>query len=84
MRHHIYNGRNPVAGRNGREEKRCDICQKNSEFKAEIQRHFLKKFRRVPKFSNLMKVKIRTVFPMENQYFCKTLSYSYLQTGGPL
>ena len=75
--------RSPVAGRNGREENRCGVCQKNSEFKAEIQRHFLKKFHRGSKFSNLMKVKIRAVFSMENRHFLQIAVIQSLTNGRP-
>lgn len=62
----------------------CAVYQKNSEFKCEIQGHFIKFFRRAPKFSNLVKVKIRRFFRLKNHRFCKTLSHCDLQTDGPL
>ena len=45
-------------------------CQINSEFKAEIRRHFPKFSRLAPEFSNLAKVKIAQFFRQKNTRFC--------------
>ena len=61
----------------------CAVCQKNSEFKCEIQGHFIKFSRRAPKFSNLAKVKIRRFFSVGKSLFLQSAVTLRLTNGRP-